>query len=104
MAPAHSVALAASCFAVHAAGASTEVSANPIRKVVTMLQSMQSKVAAEGEKAEELFAKFQCCLAGLRGSRGEPDRPRIRPEVVEHRRFPATPKMALDPIPEGSDP
>jgi chromosome segregation ATPase len=35
-------------------------SANPIRKVVTMLQSMQKKVTAEGEKEDELFEKFMC--------------------------------------------
>jgi ubiquinone biosynthesis protein UbiJ len=33
---------------------------NPIRKVVTLLQSMQTKVEAEGEKEEELFKKFMC--------------------------------------------
>merc|ERR1719198_951571 len=39
--------------------------ANPIRKVVTMLQSMQKKVTAEGEKEKELFEKFQCyCKSG----------------------------------------
>jgi len=36
------------------------MSANPIRKVVTMLQQMQKKVAAEGEKEVELFEKFEC--------------------------------------------
>jgi chromosome segregation ATPase len=36
------------------------VTANPIRKVVTMLQSMQKKVTAEGEKEQELFDKFMC--------------------------------------------
>jgi hypothetical protein len=36
------------------------VTANPIRKVVTMLQSMQKKVTAEGEKEKELFEKFMC--------------------------------------------
>ena len=36
------------------------VTANPIRKVVTMLQSLQKKVAAEGEKEQELFDKFMC--------------------------------------------
>mmetsp|Transcript_105027 Transcript_105027/g.181494 ORF Transcript_105027/g.181494 Transcript_105027/m.181494 type:complete len:705 (+) Transcript_105027:92-2206(+) len=35
-------------------------SANPIRKVVTMLQVMQKKVAAEGAKEVELFEKFEC--------------------------------------------
>merc|ERR1719235_63950 len=34
--------------------------ANPIRKVVTMLQSMQKKVEAEGEKEKELFDKYMC--------------------------------------------
>lgn len=34
--------------------------ANPIRKVVTMLQVMQKKVAAEGEKEVELYEKFEC--------------------------------------------
>merc|ERR1719409_1706237 len=34
--------------------------ANPVRKVVTMLQAMQKKVAAEGEKETELFEKFMC--------------------------------------------
>merc|ERR1719359_1366594 len=36
------------------------VSANPIRKVVSMLQAMQKKITAEGEKEQELFDKFQC--------------------------------------------
>jgi len=34
--------------------------ANPIRKVVNMLQAMQKKVTEEGEKEEELFEKFMC--------------------------------------------
>jgi chromosome segregation ATPase len=34
--------------------------ANPIRKVVTMLQMMQKKTEAEGEKSKELFEKFSC--------------------------------------------
>merc|ERR1719163_1119674 len=34
--------------------------ANPIRRVVTMLQMMQNKVRAEGEREEELFEKFMC--------------------------------------------
>merc|ERR1719181_2128010 len=45
------------------AGASAleqQVAANPIRKVVTMLQAMQKKVTAEGEKEQELFEKFMC--------------------------------------------
>jgi len=34
--------------------------ANPIRKVVTMLQNMQKKVEAEGKKEKELYDKFMC--------------------------------------------
>merc|ERR1719311_1811606 len=36
------------------------MAANPIRKVVTMLQAMQKKITAEGEKEEDLFEKFMC--------------------------------------------
>jgi len=36
------------------------VSANPIRRVVTMLQMMQKKVEEEGAKEDELFEKFVC--------------------------------------------
>jgi nucleoid-associated protein YgaU len=35
-------------------------SANPIRRVVTMLQNMQKKVTAEGERDEQLFEKYMC--------------------------------------------
>merc|ERR1719420_1151893 len=34
--------------------------ANPIRRVVNMLQMMAKKVAAEGKKEEELYEKFMC--------------------------------------------
>jgi chromosome segregation ATPase len=34
--------------------------ANPIRKVVTMLQNMEKKVVAEGEKEKDLFEKYMC--------------------------------------------
>jgi len=34
--------------------------ANPIRKVVSMLQVMQKKVESEGERDKELFDKFMC--------------------------------------------
>merc|ERR1719436_520969 len=33
---------------------------NPIRKVVTLLQDMQTKVTAEGKKEEALYKKFMC--------------------------------------------
>jgi len=39
--------------------------ANPIRRVVTMLQKMQAKVTEEGKKEEELYNKFACyCKTG----------------------------------------
>jgi len=37
-----------------------DVSVNPVRRVVTLLQSMAKKVAAEGEKEEELYEKYVC--------------------------------------------
>merc|ERR1740123_910662 len=43
----------------------TNAAANPIRKVLTMLQSMQKKVAAEGEREKQLFDKYSCwCRSG----------------------------------------
>jgi len=43
----------------------TSSSANPIRRVVSMLQNMQQKVTAEGKREKELFEKFQCyCTTG----------------------------------------
>jgi len=42
------------------AAESQQVSVNPIRKVVNMLQAMQKKVTEEGEKETELFEKFMC--------------------------------------------
>merc|ERR1719287_259321 len=34
--------------------------ANPVRKVVNLLQMMQKKVKEEGEKEKELYEKFMC--------------------------------------------
>jgi chromosome segregation ATPase len=43
----------------------SEHNANPIRRVVTMLQAMSNKVVAEGKKEQELFDKFMCyCTNG----------------------------------------
>merc|ERR1719264_652016 len=44
--------------------ASAAAQANPIRKVVTLLQSMQKKVEAEGGKEKELYEKFMCYCDG----------------------------------------
>jgi peptidoglycan hydrolase CwlO-like protein len=41
--------------------------ANPIRRVVTMLQSMQKKVTEEGNKEKELFEKFMCYCKNGKG-------------------------------------
>jgi chromosome segregation ATPase len=44
---------------------SDQTLANPVRKVVTLLQKMQKKVTEEGEKEEELYKKFMCyCRTG----------------------------------------
>jgi len=57
------VALSGQC---EGASSSTALNANPIRKVVTMLQMMQNKVTAEGKKEEVLFEKFMCyCQTGI---------------------------------------
>merc|ERR1740138_666294 len=46
-------------------GASQRAAANPIRKVVSMLQAMQSKVTEEGKKEKEMFEKYMCyCKTG----------------------------------------
>jgi len=47
-------------FASVASAEGEATAVNPIRKVVTMLQVMQKKVEAEGEKEKELFDKFMC--------------------------------------------
>jgi chromosome segregation ATPase len=47
-------------FATASVVAATHQQANPIRKVVTMLQAMQKKVEAEGKKEQEMFDKFMC--------------------------------------------
>jgi len=50
---------------VAAASASAEVTAgNPIRRVVNMLQGLQTKIEEEGKTAETLFNKFQCYCQG----------------------------------------
>merc|ERR1719156_24007 len=41
--------------------------ANPIRKIVTLLQNMQKEVEAEGAKEKELFDKFMCFCSGNSG-------------------------------------
>jgi len=69
--------------------ADSRVAANPIRKVVTMLQSMTAKVKAEGDKETELYNKFMCwCKSGggaLQGSidAAETKIPRVDSDIKE---------------------
>merc|ERR1719482_1236752 len=42
--------------------------ANPIRRVVTMLQMMVKKVEAEGVKEKELYDKFVCYCKSSKGT------------------------------------
>merc|ERR1719421_2332522 len=41
--------------------------ANPIRKVVTLLQDMQKEIEAEGDKEQDMFDKFMCYCDGSTG-------------------------------------
>jgi len=46
-------------------GSEVTAVANPVRKVVTMLQNMQKKVEEEGEVEKKLYEKFMCyCQSG----------------------------------------
>jgi len=54
------VALLAPAAASGLAKSSATVAANPIRRVVSMLQNMQKKVEAEGKSETELYDKFMC--------------------------------------------
>merc|ERR1719298_130542 len=38
--------------------------ANPIRKIVTLMQDMQKEIEAEGAKEKELYDKFMCFCSG----------------------------------------
>jgi len=61
------IALAACAESLSVSG-STRLSVNPIRRVVTMLQNMQKKVEAEGEKEKDLFEKFMCYCKNGKGA------------------------------------
>jgi hypothetical protein len=51
--------------ALVALSAATDTEANPIRRVVNILQKMQKECKAEGERDEELHTKFMCyCKTG----------------------------------------
>merc|ERR1719191_2473762 len=59
MAARSSAVVLAALLALSSASAA-ELRANPIRKVVTMLQDMQKSGEEEGKKEEDLFDKFMC--------------------------------------------
>merc|ERR1719160_1689307 len=46
------------------ANANADEGANPIRKIVTLLQDMQKEIEAEGVKEKELYDKFMCFCSG----------------------------------------
>jgi len=45
--------------------------ANPIRKVVSMLQNLEAKVSSEGEKEKELHEKYMCYCKNAGGTLGK---------------------------------
>merc|ERR1719248_495642 len=51
-----------------AVSGSSRLAVNPIRRVVTMLQNMQKKVEAEGEKEKDLYEKFMCYCKNGKGA------------------------------------
>jgi predicted nucleic acid-binding Zn-ribbon protein len=53
---------------INAESSKQQLLANPIRKVVSMLQDMQKTVESEGEKEKELFEKFMCYCNNGAGS------------------------------------
>mmetsp|Transcript_75475 Transcript_75475/g.118007 ORF Transcript_75475/g.118007 Transcript_75475/m.118007 type:complete len:703 (+) Transcript_75475:66-2174(+) len=54
-----------SLFLLCASCTASGTSANPIRKVVTMLQNMQTKITAESAKKEKMFDQYMCyCSKG----------------------------------------
>jgi len=59
---------AALALATSAESLTTAQTANPIRRVVTMLQGMQKKVETEGQKEEAMFEKFMCYCKNGKGA------------------------------------
>merc|ERR1719163_949084 len=79
--------------------------ANPIRKVVTMLQDMQKTVEGEGKKEEDLFDKFMCYCSNGEGAldasisageaqveqltaaipQGEGEKSQLEQDIVQHK-------------------
>jgi len=55
------------CIGAAAANQQATAGANPIRKIVTLMQNMQKEIEAEGAKEQELFDKFMCYCSGNNG-------------------------------------
>merc|ERR1719269_177735 len=53
------------------AGGLRSSGANPIRKVVTLMQNMQKEIEETGKKEKELFDKFMCYCSNNGGSLGK---------------------------------
>merc|ERR1719265_431193 len=51
----------------HQASAANAAGANPIRKVVTLMQNMQKEIEETGKKEKELFDKFMCYCSNNNG-------------------------------------
>jgi hypothetical protein len=56
---------------VAAVDLATRTGANPIRKIVTLMQNMQKEIEAEGVKEKELFEKFMCFCSSNTGDLGK---------------------------------
>merc|ERR1719326_2267182 len=48
--------------------ADASLGANPIRKVVTLMQNMQKEIEETGKKEKELFEKFMCYCSNNNGA------------------------------------
>merc|ERR1719158_41241 len=95
--------------------AAVEMGANPIRKIVTLMQNMQKEIEAEGEKEKELFDKFMCFCKANTGDLGkaeadakakseemtaklkseEAEKSQIEQELVDHKKDRETAKSDL---------
>jgi regulator of replication initiation timing len=58
------VASSAAATAAVASNANSGEGKNPIRRVVTLMQDMQSELQEEGKKEDELYKKFSCYCSG----------------------------------------
>merc|ERR1719217_514737 len=61
--------------------------ANPIRKIVTLMQNMQKEIEAEGAKEKELFDKFMCyCSGGTAKLKSEEaEKSQIGQDLITHK-------------------